>query len=113
MVNETLKKNTKKESENQKSNSKPLNKEKIKQRANELNKLAQPSAPSPLQRKIPKAKPFPFELLSPVLGNASKRMHQIVQCPDAICGQSTLAAAGLAAQALPTLKSMVANTLFQ
>lgn len=72
--------------------------QKSKQRAEELEAISQPSVPSLLQRRVPKPKPFPFELLGLILGNAAKRMHEIIQAPDSTCGQSVLAATALAAQ---------------
>lgn len=54
----------------------------------------------PLYRPFKKPRPFPFHLLGPTLGAAAKTLHDTVQAPDAVCGQSVLAAAALAAQAL-------------
>jgi len=54
--------------------------------------------PLPLQREITPPKPFPFEALGSVLGEAATQMHAIIQAPDAICGHSLLAAAALALQ---------------
>lgn len=42
--------------------------------------------------------PFPFDALGSILGPAAKSIHEIVQAPDSICGNSLLAAASLAVQ---------------
>jgi Protein of unknown function (DUF3987) len=54
--------------------------------------------PRPLIRELPPADPFPVEALGDILGAATKGINDRVQAPLAICGQSTLAAATLAAQ---------------
>ncbi|MBS0576066.1 MAG: DUF3987 domain-containing protein [Proteobacteria bacterium] len=56
------------------------------------------SAPEPLRRPLPPASPYPLDALGPVLGGAARRLHEVVQAPAALCGQSVLAAAALAAQ---------------
>ena len=73
--------------------------EKSLQRSQELEESALPRAPLPLQRETAEAKPFPFEALGPTLGDAAKKIHEIVRAPDAICANSMLAAASLAVQA--------------
>jgi hypothetical protein len=55
--------------------------------------------PEPLRRPLPPADEYPIEALGSVLAPAAKRIHQVVQAPAALCGQSLLAAASLAAQA--------------
>jgi hypothetical protein len=55
-------------------------------------------APLPLQRSTIPAKPFPFDALGPIAGPAARRIHEVVQAPDATCGQSILAALSLACQ---------------
>lgn len=55
-------------------------------------------APLPLQRATIPAKPFPFDSLGPIAGAAARRIHEVVQAPDATCGQSILAALSLACQ---------------
>jgi hypothetical protein len=60
--------------------------------------------PIPLFRKMGSPKPYPFELLGEVLGRAAKRIHEIVQAPDAICGQSILGAAALVVQPFANVK---------
>lgn len=54
--------------------------------------------PLPLQRESSPAKPYPFDALGPILGAAARRIHEVVQAPDATCGQSLLAALSLAVQ---------------
>lgn len=56
-------------------------------------------APLPLQRETAPVKPYPFDALGPILGVAARRIHEVVQAPDATCGQSVLAALSLACQA--------------
>lgn len=63
--------------------------------------LAAPTeGPEPLRRPVPPASPYPFDTLGPLLGKAARRIHEVVQAPDAVCGQSVLAAASLAVQGL-------------
>jgi hypothetical protein len=57
------------------------------------------SAPEPLRRPLAAPEPYPVEALGEVLGDAVKRVHAVVRAPLAICGQSFLSAASLAAQA--------------
>lgn len=52
----------------------------------------------PLQRVQTPPKPFPFEALGAIPGAAAKRIHEVVQAPDSICGQSILAVMSLACQ---------------
>jgi Protein of unknown function (DUF3987) len=59
----------------------------------------QPEPPRPLMRELPPADPFPVDALGDVLGAAASAIHDRVQAPVAICGQSVLAAAALAGQA--------------
>jgi hypothetical protein len=54
--------------------------------------------PRPLMREIPPADEFPVEALGDLLGPAARAIHDRVQAPLAICGQSVLAAASLAVQ---------------
>jgi putative DNA primase/helicase len=49
-------------------------------------------------REIPPADAFPVDALGGILGSAAHAIHDRVQAPLAICGQSVLAAASLAAQ---------------
>ena len=55
--------------------------------------------PRPLIRELPPADPFPIDALGDLLGSAATAIHERVRCPIAICGQSVIAAATLAAQA--------------
>ena len=57
-----------------------------------------PEPPRPLMRKLPPADPFPIDSLGDVLSAAARAIHDRVQAPIAICGQSVLAAAALAGQ---------------
>lgn len=59
----------------------------------------QASAPEPLHRLMAPAEPYPMAALGDVLGDAAMRVHAVVKAPAAMCGQSFLAAASLAAQA--------------
>jgi hypothetical protein len=54
--------------------------------------------PRPLMRELPPADPFPVDALGDVLAAAAHAIHDRVQAPLAICGQSVLAAATLAVQ---------------
>jgi Protein of unknown function (DUF3987) len=54
--------------------------------------------PRPLQRPLEPADPFPIEALGGILGDAALAIVDQVQCPEAIAGQSILAAAVLAVQ---------------
>jgi hypothetical protein len=57
-----------------------------------------PEPPRPLMRELPPADPYPVDALGDVLGAAARAIHDRVQAPLAICGQSVLAAAALAGQ---------------
>ena len=48
--------------------------------------------PRPLMRELPPADPFPVDALGEVLAPAARAIHDRVQAPLAICGQSLLAA---------------------
>jgi hypothetical protein len=58
-----------------------------------------PEPPRPLMREVPPADPFPVDALGEALAPAARAIHDRVQAPLAICGQSVLAAATLAVQA--------------
>jgi Protein of unknown function (DUF3987) len=60
---------------------------------------SKPEPPRPLMRKLPPADPFPVDALGDLLGAAVCGIHDRVQAPIAICGQSVLAAVTLAVQA--------------
>jgi len=53
----------------------------------------------PLQREIPPADAFPIDALGPVLGGAARALQNGIQAPMALCGNTVLAVAHLAAQA--------------
>lgn len=55
--------------------------------------------PEPLRRAVPAPGAYPMPALGSILGAAARRIHEVVQAPDAICGQAVLAAASLACQA--------------
>ena len=57
-------------------------------------------SPRPLRRTVPPAEPYPVDHLGDILGTAARAIHERVQSPMAICAQSVLAAATLAAQGL-------------
>lgn len=57
-----------------------------------------PEPPRLLTRELPPADPYPVDALGGVLGSAAHAIHDRVQAPLAICGQSVLGAAALAAQ---------------
>ncbi len=66
--------------------------------------------PRPLIRELPPADPYPVDALGVVLSRAARAIHDRVQAPLAICGQSVLAAATLSVQAhadvvLPTCQA--------
>lgn len=54
--------------------------------------------PHPLTREIAEPEPFPIEALGPILSRGARSICEQVQAPEAICGQSVLAAAALIAQ---------------
>ena len=58
-----------------------------------------PEAPRPLMRELPPADPFPVESLGDVLAPATFAIHDRIQAPLAICGQSVLASTNLTVQA--------------
>jgi hypothetical protein len=55
-------------------------------------------APEPLRRPSVAPSLYPLDALGDCLGAAAARLHSVLQCPAALCGQSILAAASLAAQ---------------
>jgi Protein of unknown function (DUF3987) len=57
-----------------------------------------PEPPRPLTREIGPAPVFPVAALGSVLGGAAEAIYDKVQAPQAICAQSVLGAAALAAQ---------------
>ncbi len=63
------------------------------------NASADIAEPEPLRAALPPAEPYPVDSLGDILGGAAKALHDSVKVPLAMCGQSVLAAASLAAQA--------------
>src|SRR5262249_30794249 len=57
------------------------------------------TAPEPLRRTVSPPDPYPIDALSPILAGMARALMAVVQAPDAICGQSVLAAAALTVQA--------------
>ncbi len=55
-------------------------------------------APEPLRRPMPPAAPYPTDALPEILAEAVTATHEVIRAPAAICGQSFLSAASLAAQ---------------
>ncbi len=55
--------------------------------------------PIPLRREPPPPSAYPIDALGGLLGDITRLIRRIVQAPDALCAQSVLAAAALAAQA--------------
>jgi uncharacterized protein DUF3987/primase-like protein/DNA primase RepB-like protein len=62
------------------------------------NDVSTKEPPRPLTRDLPPGDPFPMDALGDLLQSAAKAIHERVRCPVAICGQSVIAAATLAAQ---------------
>ena len=54
--------------------------------------------PVPLRREMAPAEPFPMDALGSVLSQMARILRKVVQAPDAICGQSVLAAGATAVQ---------------
>ncbi|WOO32370.1 DUF3987 domain-containing protein [Diaphorobacter limosus] len=57
------------------------------------------TAPEPLRAPLPPGQAYPVDALGEVLGGAARALHDVVKAPMALCCQSVLAAASLAAQA--------------
>lgn len=55
--------------------------------------------PEPLRAHLPPAEPYPVAALGDVLGAAATALHESIKAPLAMCCQSVLASASLAAQA--------------
>lgn len=55
-------------------------------------------APLPLRRNLSPAQAFPIGALGDVLGGAAQAMHDVIQAPLAMCGNSILAANALSVQ---------------
>jgi len=63
-----------------------------------LDALAMLDPPTPLVRETPAPEPFPLDALGPILAPAARAIAELVQVPEALAGNSVLAAAALAAQ---------------
>jgi hypothetical protein len=79
--------------------------------------FAEQEPPRPLMRELPPADPFPVDALGEVLAPAARAIHDRVQAPLAICGQSVLAAATLSVQGhadveLPTRQAKPLTNFF-
>ncbi|MBI1318323.1 MAG: DUF3987 domain-containing protein [Candidatus Hydrogenedens sp.] len=61
--------------------------------------ITERDGPIPLRPKMPPVQPFPIDALGPILGPAARALAEVIQAPDAMCGQAVLAAAALAVQA--------------
>lgn len=59
----------------------------------------QSSDPEPLRAALAAAEPYPVDALGEVLGGAARALHESIKAPLAMCCQSVLASASLAAQA--------------
>lgn len=57
-----------------------------------------PEEPLPLTRELGEAPPFPAAALGNMLGGACRAIVELTQAPEALCAQSVLAVAALAAQ---------------
>jgi hypothetical protein len=66
--------------------------------------------PRPLMREMPPADPYPTDALGNMLAGAARAIHDRVQAPLAICGQSVLAAATLAVQGHANVKLPMGHT---
>ena len=55
-------------------------------------------APEPLRRALPPPEPYPLDALGTILAPMARKLREVVQAPDAICGQSVLGAGTLAVQ---------------
>jgi len=55
--------------------------------------------PDPLRAPLPPSTPYPVKALGDILGSAAMALHESVKAPLALCCQSVLASASLAAQA--------------
>lgn len=60
---------------------------------------AQAPEPLPLYRELPTPEPYPVDALGSILAPMAQVLMEVVKAPDALCGQSVLAAAAVAVQA--------------
>ena len=80
-----------------------------------IEKPAQPEVkewpePQPLRRELPPAEPYPIGALGDVLGPMARGILDTVQCPDAVAGQSVLAAALTSKTSTPVSASRANRT---
>jgi hypothetical protein len=54
--------------------------------------------PEPLRRELPPPEPYPLDALGDILAPMARKLREVVQAPDAICGPSVLGAGTLAVQ---------------
>ena len=54
--------------------------------------------PEPLHKEMPESAPFPMDALGSIGADAAKAMQRVIRAPDAICGQSVIAALAQIAQ---------------
>ncbi|HXR18712.1 MAG TPA: YfjI family protein [Steroidobacteraceae bacterium] len=64
------------------------------------------SQPIPLVRNVPPAASYPTDALGPILAPAARAIAELVQVPEALAGNSILAAAALAAQAHANVQTL-------
>ena len=64
------------------------------------------SQPMPLVRSVPPPAPYPIDALGPILAPAARAIAEQVQVPEALAGNSLLAAAALAAQAHANVQTL-------
>lgn len=67
---------------------------------------SQLSQPVPLVRPVSAPAPYPIDALGSMLGPAARAIAELVQVPEALAGNSVLAAAGLAAQAHANVQTL-------
>jgi Protein of unknown function (DUF3987) len=63
-----------------------------------LTQNEQARQPEPLRRALAPAESYPLDALGTLAAPMAKKMREVIQAPDAICGQSVLAALALAVQ---------------
>jgi putative DNA primase/helicase len=63
-----------------------------------LQHAEQARSPEPLRRAITPPEPYPMAALGAVLAPMARKLWEVIQAPDAICGQGVLAAAAVAVQ---------------
>jgi Protein of unknown function (DUF3987) len=79
------------------------------ERARAKDEASKCEPPRPLIRELPPADLFPVEALGDVLASAARAIHDTIQAPLAICGQSVLAAATLAVQGHADIELPISN----